>query len=402
MAETKINFLNGSLFSRFASNPTDASRFLTNNIVEVVTDYMLADPESGFTGVVLSGIATGQNQGSSNYPADAEQVSRSFTFNGVTSTTIHLGVYVRPISRQSSATTDPMKATNQKERSWLIGMQNFAISDKPLDQVGAIPAGSKVMCYYATAPEMGFPEKTLFFKTAELVSNSYLSYISQAFSTVSNISGLFDGVPEPTMVADYTSTFLNRPPRWQGVFPTVPSAYITSPYGIRGPISQLGGGYTNPKPHLGIDISGGNNNKGLGTPIFVVNDGTVYAVNDNSPSAGKMVWVDHGAGWKTKYLHMNSISDGIKFGSKLRKGQQIGTMGSTGNSTGPHLHFDVLKDDEYLDPLLVFAWNYSWASDSKKQSYIQNLKDAGIIPPTPEEIYAPQTPNISQPAPPEQ
>lgn len=68
-----------------------------------------------------------------------------------------------------------------------------------------------------------------------------------------------------------------------------------------------------------------------------------------SPSYGRVVEVDHGGGFKTRYGHMNSIA--VKQGQKLAIGQKVGTMGSTGRSTGPHLHYEVFFRGKSYDPI---------------------------------------------------
>ena len=101
-------------------------------------------------------------------------------------------------------------------------------------------------------------------------------------------------------------------------------SYISSPYGSRW------GGF-----HTGIDISGGGV---YGASIVAAEAGTVILAASHY-SYGNYVIVDHGGGYSTLYAHMSSI--GCSVGDYVTKGQTIGYVGSTGNSTGPHLHFEV-------------------------------------------------------------
>lgn len=101
-------------------------------------------------------------------------------------------------------------------------------------------------------------------------------------------------------------------------------SYISSPYGSRW------GGF-----HTGIDISGGGV---YGASIVAAEAGTVILATSHY-SYGNYVIVDHGGGYSTLYAHMSSI--GCSVGDYVTKGQTIGYVGSTGNSTGPHLHFEV-------------------------------------------------------------
>lgn len=91
------------------------------------------------------------------------------------------------------------------------------------------------------------------------------------------------------------------------------------------------------KTHKGIDLA---NNKG--TTIKAVASGTAYcgySIWDSKGSYGYEVGIYHGNGNWTNYAHLSKIS--IKNGAKVKAGQKIGEMGSTGNSTGNHLHFEV-------------------------------------------------------------
>ena len=67
-----------------------------------------------------------------------------------------------------------------------------------------------------------------------------------------------------------------------------------------------------------------------------------------SPSAGNWIVINHGDGFVTKYMHLSSIN--VNEGDEVRKGQKIGGVGSTGNSTGPHLHFQVELNGTPVNP----------------------------------------------------
>ena len=115
--------------------------------------------------------------------------------------------------------------------------------------------------------------------------------------------------------------------------------YISSYFGYRGPMSV---GTSN---HDGIDIPANMN-----TPICAARTGTVI-VRESNDSAGNHIEIDHHNGFITEYMHMTRFKPGIKEGSKVKKGQVIGYVGSTGWSTGPHLHFGVRLNDVDQDPL---------------------------------------------------
>lgn len=96
--------------------------------------------------------------------------------------------------------------------------------------------------------------------------------------------------------------------------------------------------------HNGLDIA----NK-IGTSIYAADAGTVETAGWNSGGYGNQIVVDHGGGKKTRYAHLSSF--GVKVGDSVSKGQYIGGMGSTGRSTGSHLHFEVMIDGKRYNPL---------------------------------------------------
>ncbi|MCI5677807.1 MAG: M23 family metallopeptidase [Acholeplasma sp.] len=94
--------------------------------------------------------------------------------------------------------------------------------------------------------------------------------------------------------------------------------------------------------HYGIDIAG----TGYNSDVYSANNGTVV-VASNRYDFGNYIIVDHNNGYYTLYGHMNKFAKGIKVGTTVAKGQLIGYVGSTGYSTGPHIHFEVWKDCRY-------------------------------------------------------
>ncbi len=98
------------------------------------------------------------------------------------------------------------------------------------------------------------------------------------------------------------------------------------------------------KLHTGIDFSAPR-----GTPIQATGDGVVVAVKHSNRGYGKHVIIDHGYGYKTLYGHMSRID--VKVGQKVKKGQQIGLIGSTGTSTAPHCHYEVWYKGKKVNPI---------------------------------------------------
>jgi len=96
--------------------------------------------------------------------------------------------------------------------------------------------------------------------------------------------------------------------------------------------------------HQGVDYAAPT-----GTPVVTVADGTVVHAG-RSGGYGNLVVVDHGGGITTYYAHLSAYGTGVQEGAKVERGQEIGQVGSTGMSTGPHLHFEIRRDGRYLDP----------------------------------------------------
>ena len=117
-----------------------------------------------------------------------------------------------------------------------------------------------------------------------------------------------------------------------------------------GVISSYYGGRTGPINggfdwHPGLDIA-----VDIGTPVYAAAMGTVDMAGWNG-GYGQFVKIRHGNGYESAYGHMSGIA--VTTGQQVRKGEIIGFVGSTGYSTGPHLHFEVFVDGENIDPLYM-------------------------------------------------
>ena len=122
---------------------------------------------------------------------------------------------------------------------------------------------------------------------------------------------------------------------------------------VKGRLSSSFGTRTDPitgakRTHNGMDIAAPE-----GTDIRAVRGGVVRHAGV-SPSYGNFIIIDHGEGLETRYAHCSKLM--VESGDKVRAGDLIGAVGSTGRSTGPHLHLEVRQDGEALDPKEVFGW----------------------------------------------
>lgn len=118
------------------------------------------------------------------------------------------------------------------------------------------------------------------------------------------------------------------------------SCYISSPYGYRS-ASISGWSY-----HGGVDISGSGF---YGRAIYATRSGKVIAAVTSNSGYGIYVIIDHGDGYSSLYAHMSTRY--VSSGDIVQKGQMIGRAGSTGNSTGPHLHFEIRYYGQKQDPM---------------------------------------------------
>ena len=103
------------------------------------------------------------------------------------------------------------------------------------------------------------------------------------------------------------------------------------------------------RPHYGVDIAAP-----VGTPIYAPADGVVSLADDDLYFEGAMVLLDHGQGLISMYLHMSAID--VKPGQQVKRGEQLGAVGSRGRSTGPHLCWRLKWRNRHLDPELLTKW----------------------------------------------
>ena len=141
-----------------------------------------------------------------------------------------------------------------------------------------------------------------------------------------------------------TMARLNSPDGYQI---TSPLASIPSIWPVQGRISSHFGKRPCPfsgKPqfHQGVDIAADK-----GEPVFASAGGTVVSC-DWHGGYGKSITLDHGSGYVTRYAHLKKIY--VRAGQPIKKGEKIGTVGSTGKSTGPHLHYEVRFQENPIDP----------------------------------------------------
>lgn len=114
---------------------------------------------------------------------------------------------------------------------------------------------------------------------------------------------------------------------------------VASPFGVR--IHPF---YKVLKMHSGMDFTAP-----IGTEVYATGDGVIVGVDHSKRGYGNTIIIDHGYGYKTLYAHLSEIL--VRPGKKVRRGEVIGLVGSTGMSLAPHLHYEVRKQDDPINPI---------------------------------------------------
>ena len=133
-------------------------------------------------------------------------------------------------------------------------------------------------------------------------------------------------------------------------------------------------GYT--KMHRGVDFAAPS-----GTPVFAAGDGVVEKVGWNG-SYGKYIRIRHTGTYKTAYAHLSGFHKNIRIGKRVLQGKTIGYVGSTGRSTGPHLHYEVIKNNVQVNPMKVklpAGKNIPKSKFKKYQDHIKKILNKKIV-----------------------
>lgn len=148
------------------------------------------------------------------------------------------------------------------------------------------------------------------------------------------------------------------------------NAKVTSSFSNRRKHPVLG--YT--RAHKGVDFRAST-----GTPIPAAGAGRVVARGYNS-GHGNYIKLRHNASYETLYAHMSRFAKGVVVGTTVKQGQTIGYVGSTGLSTGPHLHYEIIKDGKHVNPMTVKLPAISNLGKKDKERFLEYRKilDDGI------------------------
>lgn len=106
------------------------------------------------------------------------------------------------------------------------------------------------------------------------------------------------------------------------------------------------------KMHFGMDFTAKR-----GTPVYATGNGVVKRADSRSSGFGKHIRIDHGFGYISLYAHLSKYN--VRRGQKVKRGDIIGYVGNTGRSAGPHLHYEIIKNNKKIDPLNFYYGNLS-------------------------------------------
>jgi murein DD-endopeptidase MepM/ murein hydrolase activator NlpD len=137
--------------------------------------------------------------------------------------------------------------------------------------------------------------------------------------------------------------------------------------------------------HTGVDLAART-----GTPIYAAGDGVITHYRWQS-GYGNKIEMEHVNGYETAYGHLSRFVDGLGVGSQVRQGQLIGYVGSTGQSTGPHLHFEVKINGNYVDPLSVKLPKDNVLAPQNREAFNQTMTQINELmarEPAPVEVAA--------------
>ena len=118
--------------------------------------------------------------------------------------------------------------------------------------------------------------------------------------------------------------------------------------------------------HAGIDFTGP-----IGKPIYATGNGKVIKVGTES-GYGKHVIIDHGYTYKTHYAHLSAYT--VKRGQKVKRGDIIGFLGNTGRTSGPHIHYEVLKNNIPVNPINYF---FNDLTPDEYEELVNSANEAG-------------------------
>ena len=195
----------------------------------------------------------------------------------------------------------------------------------------------------------------LFSRNAPIVTNTAKKL--EKLLTKARIQSL--SLNDLVILARKQQQFLSCRPSIQPISPS-DKFWLTSAFGLRSdPFTKIR------RFHQGLDLAGN-----IGLNIYATGGGKVVQTHHGSAGYGNEVVIDHGFGYKTRYAHLYKIL--VKKGDMVTRGQQIGNLGSTGRSTGPHLHYEVLFNSKPVNPIYYYSEDLSGEEFQKMVAINEN------------------------------
>jgi murein DD-endopeptidase MepM/ murein hydrolase activator NlpD len=223
----------------------------------------------------------------------------------------------------------------EKKLSELEDFKSFLLEYTGVSQGGSVSTSRAAGRAY-TENDLNYENE---FCSDELEGSEELSYLSGRLDSIE--VSMEEGMEELVDIYDILQDRMDYLEAFPDFFPTV--GRITSGFGYRiNPFSFIR------EHHFGVDIANAKN-----TDIMAAGKGVVVDSGFNY-LYGRYLIIDHGYGFMTKYAHLNSSS--VNIGANIKKGQIIGKMGSTGQSTGPHLHFEIKVEGVAINPLNISSY----------------------------------------------
>ena len=198
-------------------------------------------------------------------------------------------------------------------------------------------------------------EGMLYSRNAKIVSNTARKL--EKLSTKARIQSM--SLEDLYVKAREQQKFISHKPSIQPLSPG-DRYWLTSTFGFRSdPFTGAR------RMHAGLDMAGD-----IGLKVYATGDGVVTTAKMSLYGYGREVEINHGFGYASRYGHLSKIL--VKKGEQVKRGQLIGELGSSGRSTGPHLHYEVRYHDKALNPLYYFFENLSPNEFDKITAQVNN------------------------------